>query len=129
MIANKNFYSVDVSDIPVDVEYHQCNFARRSSIDVNGEQKGVRLFPGDDTPRVFVQCNLINCEPPPGSTITKGNTSIIERVLDRIDELIVDGVTISTTEYYNRVIHGRFDPDTETYVYKDTPIIIPEENV
>ena len=27
-----------------------------------------RIFPGDDTPRTFIRCNLKNCDLPPGST-------------------------------------------------------------
>jgi hypothetical protein len=68
MISRKNFVDVDPTQIPVDTEYFQCNFMRTQPDESGAQPVGHRLFPGDDTPRIFRECNLVNCEPPPNST-------------------------------------------------------------
>lgn len=63
------------TDPPKALEYIRCNFSQASAI--KGE--AVRLWPKDDTPRRFAHCNLVNCEPPPGSTIDETcNTDLTE---------------------------------------------------
>ena len=64
-IARKNFTNMDPAAIPVADEYIQCNFTQHVPDTSGAQPKGVRLFPGDDTPRIFRNCNLVNCEPPP----------------------------------------------------------------
>jgi hypothetical protein len=125
-ISNKNFSRLDVADIPVDSEYVDCNFTRLQP-DMSGAQPvGVRLFPGDDTPRTFIRCNLINCEPPPGSSVINCNTTISEYgVFDFEETITIDTVVVSTTTHEKQVVHGRYDPVAENYVYEVAPIEIP----
>ena len=126
MISEKNFSNMDVSLIPVDLEYERCNFSH-SQPDMTGAQaKGVRLFPGDDTPRTFTDCNLFNCEPPPNSTLINCNTWIVETgIIGPTDELVVDGVVEHTTQFHNRTLHGKY---TESgYVYEPTPVTTSED--
>jgi hypothetical protein len=122
-ISNKNFSTTDVADIPVDSEYVGCNFSRRQPDTGGAQPVGIRLFPGDDTPRTFRNCNLVNCETPPGSTVIDCNTTITEYgVFDFEETITVDGVIVSTTTYEKQVIYGRYDPVGETYVYEPAPI-------
>ena len=63
---------------PLVDEYRNANFSYQNCIEVDGEKAGNRIFPGDDTPRTFVECNLVNCEVPPGSTVERCNCAIKE---------------------------------------------------
>jgi len=122
VISEKNFHDMDPALIPVDTEYERCNFSR-SQPDMSGPIVGVRLFPGDDTPRTFTDCNLFNCEPPPGSTLIRCNTWIAQTgQLAHTDELIVDTVVLDTTQYHKQIRHGRYNPLTESYDYDGAPI-------
>ncbi len=95
MIKGKNFMRIDIADIPVDAKYDSCNFGRRNCIDTAGVKTGHRLFPGDDTPRTFIRCNLVNCELPPGSTTTNEKNAILERdILLSSEDMVIDGETI-----------------------------------
>lgn len=126
-IINKNFSATDVVDIPVDSEYVSCNFTRPQPDTGGAQPVGIRLFPGDDTPRTFRSCNLVNCELPPGSTVIDCNTAVVEYgVFDYDETITVDTVVVSTTTYTKAVVHGRYDPVGETYVYEPTPIEISE---
>ena len=108
MISEKNFSNMDPALIPVDTEYERCNFSRFQP-ELGPPVVGVRLFPGDDTPRTFIDCNLMNCEPPPGSTLIKCNTAIVTTgELGPTDELVVDGVVVHTTQYHDRTVHARY---------------------
>ena len=109
MISNGNFLEMDPALIPKDTEYHRCNFWRAQPDTSGPEVVGVRLFPGDDTPRTFIGCNLFNCEPPPGSTVVRCNTWIVTTgELGPIDELVVDGVVEHTVQYHDRTVHGKY---------------------
>ncbi len=124
MIKGKNFMGLEVADIPKDAEYKRCNFARRNCIDDSGVKKGARLFPGDDTPRIFTLCNMSNCEPPPGSTVVNCNCSIsAKQVVVGSDTVEIDGESITVYDYAN-ISYGRYK-DGE-YVYKN-PVISPCE--
>ena len=127
-ISNKNFTTVDVADIPVDTEYVSCNFARPApDMTVPATPVGIRLFPGDDTPRTFRDCNLINCEVPPGSTVISCNTAVSEYgVFDYEETVTIDGVVVNTTTFTKQVVYGRWNPDTESYDYYPTPLEAPE---
>lgn len=103
MIKSKNFSGQLTPDI-IDDEYHNCNFTQQGEPDGLGRWRPVRIFPGDPTPRTFVECNLINCEVPLGSTLVRCNTSIIEYLPDN--------------EIY---IHGRTHPVTGDVELKPTP--------
>ena len=120
MTRGKNFVGQITPSI-IDGEYIRCHFSQPAPIEVAGKQRGVRLFPGDDTPRVFRDCCLVNCEVPPGSTIIGGNTAIkVVRALTGSDTITVDGEEI-VLEYYADIIHGRVNPDTLAYEDKTVP--------
>lgn len=122
-ISEKSFVHLDPSSIPLDTEYVRCNFMRRQP-DMSGPQPvGVRLFPGDDTPRTFRRCNMINCEPPPGSTLIQCNTKLIEKDVPTVqDRIIVDGTTVHTRQRTLTRLHGQWNPQSESYQYLGTPI-------
>lgn len=126
-IAEKNFSNFDPATIPVDTEYVRCNFTQHVPDTSGANPVGVRLFPGDDTPRTFRDCNLVNCEVPPGSTLERCNTTISEYgVFDYEETVEIDGVVVHTTTFTKQVIYGRYNPDTETYDYHPTPIEVPQ---
>ena len=125
MICRKNFTGMDVGDIPKDSEYHNCNFAQYSCIDDDGVKKGIRLFPGDDTPRTFVNCNMTNCEPPPGSICTHCNQALVERaIVVSTDTVEIDGFSIEVKKYVDR-IHGKMS--STRYMRLSHPEDIPIE--
>ena len=125
MIRRKNFSNMDPALIPVDTEYRECNFAR-SNPDMTGPQPvGIRLFPGDDTPRTFIDCNLMNCEVPPGSTVQGGLTVIKETgVFDRDETITIDNVVKHTRRFNKGIVHGRYVNGVPEY--KQTPEEQPE---
>ena len=73
---------------------------------VDGSYKPNRIFPGDDTPRVFVKCNLVNAMPPPNSTLVRCNTSIIERDIPTAE------INNKGDPVFECVVHGRTNPIT-----------------
>ena len=102
----------------IDDVYEQCNFMSRQINEVNGLKVGVRLFPGDDTPRTFIRCNLINREVPPGSTIVGGNTALIQYdVVTSTDSIDIDGEII-LLENKSNFCYGRYNPDTLQVEYR-----------
>ena len=107
----------------LDTEYKGCSFFFDAPA---AGPIGNRIFPGDDTPRTFVECNLVNAIPPPGSTLTKCNTTLTEHgnVIGQ-DSITVGGETISR-DITETVIYGRTDPVTLLPDLKATPIRIPE---
>ena len=121
MIQGKNFTNWDVKEIPVDDEYRWCNFTQRVPVVVGEKRRGVRLFPGDDTPRSFINCNLCNCEPPPGSKLINCLRVIKEFRLDsEADTITIDGHEIVLQHHIDR-IHGYFNPETGGYDDLPTP--------
>ena len=123
MTENKNFRGQATPSI-IDSEYRNCNFSTQNCIDVGGIKKGIRLFPGDDTPRTFISCNLVNCEPPPGSTLFKCNTAIRENAVEvGSEDLEIDGDIIKVKSYAD-IVYGAYGKNG--YKYK-TPIVIPCE--
>lgn len=122
MTKGKNF-SGQVTPSTIDTEYESCNFTQEQPVGVGGNMQGVRLFPGDDTPRTFTRCNMTNCEPPPGSAVTDCNLTVVERNLPGAasETLTIDGESLAVERHINR-IHGRFNPDTWTYDYHPVPI-------
>ena len=120
MTEGKNFSGQPTPSI-IDTEYRRCNFSQPAPIDVAGRKRGVRLFPGDDTLRTFVQCNLMNYEPPPGSTVTDCLTVVKEvRVVTSTDTITIDGES-ETIQYHRHRVHGRYDPATGGYIDLPTP--------
>ena len=125
MISKKNFSNMDVNLIPVDTSYEQCNFSR-SQPELGPPVVGVRLFPGDDTPRTFTDCNLFNCEPPPGSILVRCNTWIVETSIPaHVDELIIDGIVVHTTQFHDRTCYGKYVDGA--YDYTGYPETTPED--
>ena len=126
----KNFADMPVAEIPVDSEYRRCNFSRKQPDTSGASVVGHRLFPGDDTPRTFIECNLMNCEPPPGSTLVKCNTWIIETLQPSYTEdLVIDGVVEDTQQFYERTVHGKYDADAGDYDRTGYPQTMPENVV
>ena len=119
MTRKKNFSNQDTPSI-VDTEYSDCNFMHTSAILDGLDWKGHRLFPGDDTPRTFTNCNLANCEVSPGSIVVGCNTTIFRpEVFDFQDAPIeIDGESISIN-HYKRIVYGRWTP--AGYEYRPTP--------
>jgi len=117
MTRRKNFKGETTPRI-VDTEYRNCNFTQPAPLDVAGDKRGIRLFPGDDTPRTFVECNLTNCEPPPGSTVTRCRAIMVETVETDSETVTIDGDTI-TLQHHANYVYGRWTPGG--YVDYETP--------
>ena len=87
---------------------------------------GHRIFPDDDTPRTFVNCNLLNATPPPGSTVTGCNTTIA-----RNERRLTNPKNAPPTEKrenvpkYEQIIYGHTDKVTLEAVYKPKPVKNP----
>ena len=127
MAIEKNYSNQDPTTLPADLEFTRCNFSQSQPASL-GPALGVRLWPGDDTPRTFTDCNLFNCEPPPGSVLVRCPTWIVQTGIDGpTDELTVDGVVTHTTQYHDRTNYGKYNAETESYDYEATPITTPED--
>lgn len=119
MTEHKKFSGQTTPSI-IDTEYQFCNFTQFAPADVGGLKRGVRLFPGDDTPRTFINCNMANCEPPPGSTLVDCNTTVAEwHVPTEVDTITINGESM-TLQHYSKFTYGRFNPDT--WEYDDLPV-------
>ena len=115
-VERRNF-SGQATPSVIDTEYMRCNFAQ-SLPDPNLPNR-VRIFPGDDTPRTFIRCNLVNCEVPPGSTVTKCNTSIVApNMLIGSITVTIDGKSDSV-EFYGT----KFYRDGEWHIADSIPAI------
>ena len=113
MKQNKN-YSGQINP-EKDTEYRNCNFSQPTAIEVKEVMQGVRLFPDDDTPRTFIECNLVNCQVPPESKIERCNTALI---------IVKDGVK---TVYGNA--KGLFKEPKEYIISITIPGSIPLDTV
>lgn len=99
-------FSGQVTPAIVDTEYRHCNFTQLVPVDDGGLKRGVRLFPGDDTPRTFINCNMCNCEPPPGSALTKCNGVIKEFGVETTsDTITIDGESV-VMQHHSDFIYG-----------------------
>ena len=106
MTKKENFFGQATPNI-IDTEYERCNFGQPQPVGSgDGVYIGVRIFPDNDTPRTFIQCQLQNAEVPPGSTVIDCNTSIVQKRIASGDGFV------------NR-IHGRWTADG--YEYRDSP--------
>ncbi len=120
MITGKNYYGQDTPDVDGETEFTRCNFSWPSPVDSGGSWVGVRVFPGDDTPRTFIRCNLVNCEIPPGSTMIRCNKSIIRRnIVVSTETIYVDDDEI-LLETRAHVCYGR-QTEPGVYEYYPTP--------
>jgi len=118
MTKRENFRNQQ-TPITIDDIYVECNFAQDSPDERDGEKVGIRLFPGDDTPRAFIDCQMTNCEPPPGSTLTGCQTILIEQdVLLESLTVLIDDEEIDASRRGARVYGKYKDGD---YEYFDPP--------
>jgi hypothetical protein len=127
MIKGANFMGKLIADIPVDTEYQDCNFSQPLPVDIGGGvMRGNRLFVGDDTPRTFIHCNMTNCEPPPGSTLDRCNTKIINtKLLNREDIVRVNGQEVGRRKFHDFIEYGRYNADTQSYDDIPSPVAVP----
>ena len=110
----KNFSGQTTPSIIDDV-YENCNFAQPEPVDTAGVMTGILLFPGDNTPRMFTDCNMVNCEPPPGSTQTRCNGTIRQnQVHVDTDTITVDGIAM-TVKLYADIVYGKYSGGEYTY--------------
>lgn len=119
IVAHKNFSGQQTPSL-IAVEYRGCNFSQPSPVFRDGKWVGRRLFPGNPTVRTFIECNLTNATPPPGSTLTRCNTTIRQNRVETGTEIVTinsAGTTATLRRYVNR-IHGRLDPVTLEPVYR-----------
>ena len=115
IIKSKNF-SLQESPKIIAEEYHNCNFSQL--------KPSTRIFPDDDTPRIFVECNLVNAVPPPGSTLEKCNTTQVNKMVeDGTQDLEVKGETVSIKKYKNQIL-GHLDTKTFKLVSKPKDIFV-----
>ena len=120
MTEGKNFSGQPTPSI-IDTEYHWCNFSQPAPIDVAGKKRGVRLVPGDDTPRTFVNCGMLNAEPPPGSTMNRSRVLIKAfRVVTSTDTITIDG-EVESVDHHSNFVYGVRDPLTGDYDDFPTP--------
>ncbi len=119
MIKKRLFVNQDTPSI-IDTEYQRCNFGHTDPFWDGSKWIGNRLFPGDNTSRTFIQCNLINCEPPPGSTILRCNCAIIrpEVLQGSSPDIVIDGEPIMI-DHFKRIVYGKWTP--QGYLYYPTP--------
>ena len=128
MIEHKNYSGNPDPDVGGETEFFRCNFTQPEPVLDGADYIGTRLFPGDDTPRTFTKCNLVNCEVPPGSTIVSGNTTIRRSlVVSQVDELEVDGFSLPVNVYVD-IIYGR-QVAPGVYDYYPEPVEIPNDTV
>ena len=108
MITAKNFsgqLTPAIKGQPAIVErYGNCNFTQ--------PQPNTRIFPGDDTPREFIECNLVNCIVPAGCKLTRCNTTQVMRMVeDGTEDIVIDGKVNKIKKYVDRVL-GRYNRET-----------------
>lgn len=117
----KNFSNQQTPSV-IKLEYHNCNFTQTQCAWKDSKAVGVRLFPGDDTPRTFINCNMTNCEPPPGSVTTNCNTAICERnLVIENEDIVIDGFSIVVDKKRVFRKHGHYDAVAQTYAYLPVP--------
>ena len=126
-ISQKNFSNFTPGTIPQDTEYVQCNFTQTVPDTSGANPVGIEIFPAYSGPPItFRDCNLVNCQPPPGSVVENCNTSISEYdVPDFVETITVDSVVVNSRQFTKQIIYGRYNPQTESYEYI-TPVEVPE---
>ena len=110
MTKNKNFSGQSIPSV-VDDTYYRCNFSQPQPVVYrDGSAHGVQLFPGDNTPRTFIECNLSNCKVPPGSTVENCNTAVVSKHQPvETEEVVVDGRVVVRTTKEDNIVHGYYD--------------------
>ena len=119
VVRNMNFTEQDTPSI-IDTEYESCNFCFPNCLDDGGVMKGHRIFPGDDTPRTFTNCNLNNRLPPPGSVFDRKIYLIEHTKHVSSDYIDIDGDQIEQKNYAD-IYYGYYGTD-EQYHYEAVPI-------
>lgn len=119
MIKNKNFSNQQTPSI-IDTEYHNCNFSQSAPIDKDGKKIGVPIFPGDSTPITFIECNMVNCQPPENATLIRCNTTLRESQIESGTEAITINDRETTIKRYVDKIYGRTNPDSLKPEYRTT---------
>jgi len=122
MVTKGKNFSGQVPPSIIDTEYQNCNFCQPAPVPDGGDYIGVRLFPGDNTPRTFTHCNMQNCEPPPGSTITRKCIVKAHVVHVSSEYVTVDSIPIEVKLYANIDYGYYWDGE---YVYHPEPIETP----
>ena len=86
MTTRRNFAQQATPSV-LDTEYVSCRFVQVAP--------HTRIFPGDDTARIFTDCRLVNCDLPPGSTVNGGvhGHVVHEPGLDEV--VTIDGVDVT----------------------------------
>ena len=109
----QNFSGLTVPPPPFDTEtrFERCVFNQPEPDMTDPDNPvGIRLWPGDDTPRRFDQCRLINCQVPPNSEVDPRSKMFIMRQVLDTDTVTIDGLVLSV-EYVTRIVYGRYRPD------------------
>lgn len=128
MIERKNFSGNPNPDVGGETHFRRCNFAQPEPVDQGGDvYTGVPILTGSG-PCTFENCNLVNCEVPAGSTITKCNTTIRRSKVEiRTDELVIDGLDLSPSVYAD-IIYGR-QTEPGVYEYQPEPVVLERQGV
>jgi len=90
--------------------YVGCNFSQPNAIRDPDSNKptGVPIFPGSrNTPRQFIECNLVNCDVPPNSLVVDCNTSVHSNIRD-VEEITIRGRTVKRIRKRRMVANGRY---------------------
>ena len=122
MVTKGKNFSGQVTPSIIDDVYENCNFAQPAPVDTAGVMTGVVLFPGDNTSRTFTDCQMMNCEPPPGSTITRKCKLRAKQVHVDSDTITVDGISFEL-KFYADIIYGYYWDGG--YTYHPAPIEVP----
>lgn len=124
-----------------DSQFDQKSLLWPSGTKYVGKPVGHKLFPydpawetGDEEPRYsFDSCNLINTQPPPGSTLTHCNTALIERgVLVKASAGVADVAAGLAHEVgqpiYGHRVWGKWTPEGYEYTTPAgvTPDVVPD---
>ena len=120
IVERKNFSGQQTPSV-IAAEYRGCNFSQPKP---ESGPVGVRLFPGDDTPRTFIECNLVNACPPPGSTLVNCNTTLRESQVEVGTETVEVGGREVEIKRYADQIFGRTNPETLEPDLKARPLEI-----
>ncbi len=80
-IERKNYAGQVAPDTGDVLEFVACNFAHEAPAMQGATAVPVRLWPGDNRPRQFRDCNMVNAAGPDGSTYENCNTAIVSRAV------------------------------------------------
>ena len=128
MIEKKNYSGQVAPDVGGETEFERCNFAQPEPVLDGALYIGTRLWPGDDTPRTFTKCNLVNCHTPPGSVMIDCNQAVRRSmVVTSTDEIVIDGHQIEANNYVD-ITYG-YRKSGGSYEYYDPIDVMPNKTV